>query len=60
MLSLFEEDPCCGPALRAALFDGSLDAAESWVHEECGQTWRVSVLLDGTRYWSPDCPVLVF
>lgn len=60
MLNLYDEDSCCGPALSAALFDGSLDEADTWVHEECGQTWRVTQLADGTRHWSPECPVLVF
>lgn len=59
MLQLFDEDSCCGPALSAALFEGSLDAAETWVHEDCGCSWIAST--EGpVRVWRPVVTVEVF
>ena len=59
MLNAYEEDECCGNALGDALLSGSLDGADSWTHEECGQEWKPEVI-NGLRYWRPQVFVEVF
>ncbi len=47
------EDECCDGPLSRALRAGSLDTAESWTCPKCGEVWKVWLIEEGIRYWSP-------
>lgn len=54
-----EEDPCCGPSLRAAAKRGHLDKGLSFTCGKCGTNWKAT-RTDNVVDWQPESNIMVF